>query len=841
MKRICNILFCLLLIAALSIPVQAADTVPKAVMRAANSVVRILAEYSDGYGTGSGFVIQTDGNATLIATNYHVVSGNPYSISVWLGENAPAAATILAYSEQKDLCVLSLPYPVSLKALSLSNASAKQGSAVYAVGFPAAADDLSDKRALTSADATITDGIISAIREVSPTQYGEPVTLLQMNAAINSGNSGGPLFNASGEVVGINTYGTYDSQGIFGAIDIGELKDLLADNHISIGKKTSTGIFVVLAILALIAIAAVAAVLVFKRKRTRPASLRRCHKADSLRNYMAEHMEGVGAFDAVAMLLPVALRLRNLHQEGRLHLQVSPDSVLVGPSGGILVDAGSSETARYTSGYASPEIYKGTNAGQLSDMYSFCALLFYAATGKQPENALSRTSEDEKISSMDREDPHVDDAFMAIIEKGMALSAENRFSSMQELIIQLAPYNVKPFAEKTERTPPAAEPKKEDSQKETAKRPRLSRKATVTFAVAGIVAVLIGGYLGSYLGARISAKDQNFTTANRFLIFPGFTRLHDSSLITYIEAGNLLTQRQYEDAAVKFRELAGYLDAGELAMEADYRRALQYADADDFESAIQIVEGLVEQNYEDASVKLQDLRYRKGSYLLYKEGDYKAAYDIFSKLVKEGYSAAEDMTYITQYQWALDLTDKKHYLEAYRKLDAIREYSDVEEVLDVLTELMYAEAQTLYREGNYGRALNFFKCILPFKDSSKYITLVDAHLTYRLSDTMVNSLLRMFNFEDVPEILVSVDSNFLCGRWTGDGYYFTMEEDGGIRYNLPSSSYGDYYRLSDGYILFYPENDWTATKKVFRIEVLSPDCIKVYCYQNNKSHTLYRQ
>lgn len=138
-------------------------------MQGIHSVVRILAEYADGYGTGSGFVVKSDEHSTLIATNYHVVRGNPYNISIWVDDAQTANATVLAYSEQKDLCILSLPYSLSLNALPLSNAGAKQGDVVYAAGFPAAADILSDKAAHTSSDATVTDGIISAVREASLT------------------------------------------------------------------------------------------------------------------------------------------------------------------------------------------------------------------------------------------------------------------------------------------------------------------------------------------------------------------------------------------------------------------------------------------------------------------------------------------------------------------------------------------------------------------------------------------------------------------------------------------------------------------------------------------------
>lgn len=226
-------MICVLSLSVLIVSVSAASSVPSAVIKAVDSVVRIEAEFDDGWATGSGFVIESSRDTTLIATNYHVVEGNPQSISVWLGEDESIRAEIVLQSEAKDLCVLKLAYPVSLKALSFDEA--ELGEAIYAVGFPAAADDLSDKAAHVGSDATLTDGIVSAFRSVTIADGGAPVSILQINAAINSGNSGGPLFNEKGRVVGINTYGITDAQGIFGAIAASELEGLLAQSGIRLG------------------------------------------------------------------------------------------------------------------------------------------------------------------------------------------------------------------------------------------------------------------------------------------------------------------------------------------------------------------------------------------------------------------------------------------------------------------------------------------------------------------------------------------------------------------------------------------------------------------------------
>ena len=140
MKRLSISLLIFLLIMSMTISVQAVSSVPEHVIKATESTVRVLAEYTDSYSTGSGFVIKSDKEETLVATNYHVVEGKPYSISVWLSEDETVSATILAFTSQKDMCILKLAYPISMRTIIFAEDGAKQGEAVFAVGFPGAAD-----------------------------------------------------------------------------------------------------------------------------------------------------------------------------------------------------------------------------------------------------------------------------------------------------------------------------------------------------------------------------------------------------------------------------------------------------------------------------------------------------------------------------------------------------------------------------------------------------------------------------------------------------------------------------------------------------------------------------
>lgn len=231
MKKLLALLLCIALLCCVP-TVMAANAVPEEVLTSAQSVVRIIGEYEDGWSTGSGFVVQNDADGIYIATNYHVVEDDPMEIVVLIGEEE-IVAEIKSYSEQKDLCILSLPYAPDVAALPLQTENAAQGSAIYAVGFPAAADTFSDVMPHSSESATITDGIVSAVRNTVASEYGTTVDLLQITAPINPGNSGGPLFNETGSVVGINTYSVEESQGIFGAICASELANFLQMNGIT--------------------------------------------------------------------------------------------------------------------------------------------------------------------------------------------------------------------------------------------------------------------------------------------------------------------------------------------------------------------------------------------------------------------------------------------------------------------------------------------------------------------------------------------------------------------------------------------------------------------------------
>jgi len=168
-------------------------------------------------GQGSGFVLTKDG---LILTNNHVI-GNAQRVEAMLSNKHKYKARVLATDKNHDLALLKIDAP-DLTPVTLSDSrNLMVGQRVYAIGNP------------FGLNGTMTRGIISAIRSIRGPQ-GNPIEdAIQTDAAVNPGNSGGPLLNSRGEVIGITTLiasnGADQSSGIGFAIPINTARAILDD------------------------------------------------------------------------------------------------------------------------------------------------------------------------------------------------------------------------------------------------------------------------------------------------------------------------------------------------------------------------------------------------------------------------------------------------------------------------------------------------------------------------------------------------------------------------------------------------------------------------------------
>ncbi|MEY2642895.1 MAG: hypothetical protein RLZZ368_1542 [Actinomycetota bacterium] len=160
------------------------------------SVVTVVSEIDEGFGmgqgTGTGVVITADGE---ILTNAHVVDGAS-KVSVLFSDSIdPISAVVLAKDVGNDLALLKIDATGLTPAVFADPESIGVGDEVVAVGFALDLDG----------GPTVTRGIISALNRTIENGDGALDGLIQTDAAISSGNSGGPLVNSRGQVVGINT------------------------------------------------------------------------------------------------------------------------------------------------------------------------------------------------------------------------------------------------------------------------------------------------------------------------------------------------------------------------------------------------------------------------------------------------------------------------------------------------------------------------------------------------------------------------------------------------------------------------------------------------------------
>jgi putative serine protease PepD len=216
---------------------QATD-VSATVAKVLPSVVQVNVTSGNSKGIGSGVIISSDGK---ILTNNHVVSGAD-AVTVTLSDGRTVDAEVLGTDPSSDLAMIQAKNVSGLTAAMLGDSdSVKVGDQVIAIGSPAGLQN------------TVTTGIVSALnrevtvsaedREQSQLPFsrngsGSTVTYhaIQTDASINQGNSGGPLFNAAGEVIGVNSAiyspvsgpdGSAGSVGIGFAIPINQAKEVI--------------------------------------------------------------------------------------------------------------------------------------------------------------------------------------------------------------------------------------------------------------------------------------------------------------------------------------------------------------------------------------------------------------------------------------------------------------------------------------------------------------------------------------------------------------------------------------------------------------------------------------
>ena len=226
-------------------PPAAANRAPESVAATVDKVQPSVVTVRVTGAIGSGFVVSTDG---YVITNDHVVEGGDAAMSVTFSDGSTARAKLVGRDPESDIAVIKVA-KAGLVPVAIGNSdSIKVGDPVLAFGSPFDLDNTVTQGIVSALDRTITNG-----EPGGTTRY---YAAIQTDAAVNQGNSGGPLVNAAGQVVGVNSVirslGTSETEsgniGLAFAIPINQAKRLAGDiidhgkaRRTVIGAEVATG------------------------------------------------------------------------------------------------------------------------------------------------------------------------------------------------------------------------------------------------------------------------------------------------------------------------------------------------------------------------------------------------------------------------------------------------------------------------------------------------------------------------------------------------------------------------------------------------------------------------
>ena len=185
--------------------------------------IEVRNRYSVGYGTG--FIVSEKG---YIVTNYHVVE-DADTVLVALYDESVYTAEIIGYEESNDLAVIKIEPTGKIESLVYGVSSDLEvGDDIFIIGNP-----------LGDLTFTLTKGVVSALNRLVDTESGYSINMFQTDAAINSGNSGGPVFDKYGFVVGIASakYASASIEGLGFCVPIDDVRSMI-DEIINVGYVT---------------------------------------------------------------------------------------------------------------------------------------------------------------------------------------------------------------------------------------------------------------------------------------------------------------------------------------------------------------------------------------------------------------------------------------------------------------------------------------------------------------------------------------------------------------------------------------------------------------------------
>lgn len=925
-------------------PVNAANAVPQKVLDARESLVRVFTNDGDDYYTGSGFVVGEDAFGYYIVTNWHVVEKNRSNIGIMYNDEVYTNVNIKRKSNGADLCILYLTTDeVDIKPLIIANHSTiKVGDPIYAIGFPGASDYLSDEFNANFESVTITDGIISTIKTGALVKSNVPIENIQINASISRGNSGGPLLNKDGEVIGVNSFVMLDAQNINVAVSIKELIPLLNESDInynqnSLKKATLFGKNALSIIIVVGAVFVITAIIIFlvrflkgsKRKKAKVKI-----KKEKKQNYY-EYFGNINRTldEKLYAILHVIEQVKELHKQSRYNLGICPENItVIHNQASLMVHKKQQERNIITDkqGYYAPELYN-TNGieGPWTDVYAYSAIVYEIISGKPLSKSFERKDNDDLNIKEDMDEIYSN--IMSIIRKGLELNYQQRTITTDELIMhlhiilyefqtseivitnngnmqkpirrtgnQIIPYHdnlTDSLSRSTMMTRETKLPRKKLSKQV---------KSTIVWGLC-LVALITSGTIfiyntnSSYENAIIRADKADFKIADTHISKLWIPYKNSVKLHAYIDAGllldngkydkateafsvlgnyfkaeemidevqyryavNLLNNKQFDEAKTEFSSLGEYKDSSSMINEVDYANAVYFLENAEYENAIILFTDL--NDYKDSKDMVMECEYQKAVVYISK-GRFENAKDKLINLITRGYSKAEELYNEVVYLMALDDIKKSsstlsNIIPAFNKLQEINPYKDSNKILEDLSERIMDFAYDKLYDGFYKSAKAYFNIVEDYfwiddlieicdmlnmieetSDKSSLYYLADRQISITRSE--YKTLLNSDDIIDIDKYLLedAVIQHFLNGRWkTSSGrYYFEMywdKESWYADYNLPWKD-GIYYNIKDA--IYSLTQKKGSDKKVYRFIYINYNTIKIYCYKDKKTYTLYRE
>lgn len=325
--------------------------------------------------------------------------------------------------------------------------------------------------------------------------------------------------------------------------------------------------------------------------------------------------------------------------------------------------------------------------------------------------------------------------------------------------------------------------------------------------------------------------------------------------INYRSACTALENGQHDTAYAVFTELGSFMDSEEMAKESLYQKGIAVFENELYDQAIQIFEGLG--NYSDSPDQLLEAKYRKADELQ-NTNMYKAAYELFMEL--GSYKQSQDEVLATILLWEAAALGDSSTILAEAFFDTVKLTSsqyDAYYTTILLFLNAHEDAEYWYDWGATTASKNV-DIMLTMLPSSYSDTSTLRELFYLLSRDYGEY--DVF-FRDNPDLmrqcwalpfvqdLAKQDSSinyFLESYWTGSGYYlhFYAYDDGSTysTFDLPwvAKPYGTQYYSIDDMILYWDNGNNEHLAKVYHFEIVDYDTIRVLCYKDNRTYTMYR-